>query len=310
MLRILVFELSSVWLPGTTKGAESGLPTFVNTFFSVPVQHGIAVSGNKSLPTPVHDGSDNIFDTNGYRMFSWAFATLTSLVLHWHMMFTILCVREELCDCVSRLELVSSCTSPERSIIHGVPFLNLQIFENDVAWISIRRYIDVVYHREVQRIVQGILTFLGVIACLAFAIITWEFFFVVGPAATNLRDAFDGRRLRLLMDVAIYAIMLWSFTNVQCEILDEKERHIQILAQERWRIEIKARSAGCNVEKASRFDRVSSTISQSIETLRLTDKSPSFLGIDVGKGLNGVVVGVMWSATVAVISYAYSLSTS
>ena len=104
--------------------------------------------------------------------------------------------------------------------------------------------------------------------------------------------------------------MLWSFTKVQCEILDEKERHIQILAQERWRIEIKARSAGCNVEKASRFDRVSSTISQSIETLRLTDKSPSFLGIDVGKGLNGVVVGVMWSATVAVISYAYSLSTS
>ena len=54
--------------------------------------------------------------------------------------------------------------------------------------------------------------------------------------------------------------MLWSFTKVQCEILDEKERHIKILARERWRIVISLLrirgqrqagcSPGCDVEKA------------------------------------------------------------
>ena len=100
---------------------------------------------------------------------------------------------------------------------------------------------------------------------------------------------------------------------MQCEITAEEDRHIQILAQERWRLEIKAARSvtnrdAKNYQIASRFDRVSSTISQSIATLKITDRSPHFFGLDAGQGLNGLICAVMSSAGAALISYAYSLN--
>ena len=317
LLRVLIFELAAFW------GSSNTTPNMLYLSYTV-----LGVS--PELPTPplnytarTNMTTTTTIDTTTslgfkfaanpqYRIFAWFATTVTIVMMSTHLIFLMLCIREELCDCVSRLQLLSCCASPEQAINNDVPFLNLQIFENVVAFVSLRRYLEVVYHREMQRIVQAVLTFAGVVSGIGFCILVFDFAFTVVPSATHINEAFDSKRIRLICDVSIYAGILWSFSNVQCEITEEKDRHIQILAQERWRLEIKAARSvtnrdAKNYQIASRFDRVSSTISQSIATLKITDRSPHFFGLDAGQGLNGLICAIMSSAGAALISYAYSL---
>ena len=318
LLRVLIFELAAFWgssittpnmlyLSYTVLGVSPELPT---------PQSNYTARTNTTTTTTIDTRTSLGFEFAAnpqYRIFAWFATTVTIVMLSTHLIFLMLCIREELCDCVSRLQLLSCCASPEQAINHDVPFLNLQIFENVVAFVSLRRYLEVVYHREMQRIVQAVLTFAGLLSGIGFCILVFDFAFTVVPSATHINEAFDSKRIRLICDVSIYAGILWSFSNVQCEITAEKDRHIQILAQERWRLEIKAARSvtnrdAKNYQIASRFDRVSSTISQSIATLKITDRSPHFFGLDAGQGLNGLICAVMSSAGAALISYAYSLN--
>ena len=68
--------------------------------------------------------------------------------------------------CVRRLEAFTALSHPRRALASGVPFLNLQIWENVVSWLNIRTYLGNVYHQDSQHIFELTVSFISAIDIL------------------------------------------------------------------------------------------------------------------------------------------------
>ena len=68
--------------------------------------------------------------------------------------------------CVRRLEAFTALSHPRRALASGVPFLNLQIWENVVSWLNIRTYLGNVYHQDSRHIFELTVSFISAIDIL------------------------------------------------------------------------------------------------------------------------------------------------
>jgi len=238
----------------------------------------------------------------------WFCRSVGSIVIYSHTIYVILCVREEFIHQIHRVQLLGSMTSPEQSLEDNVPFLNLQVFQNVVAFTNIRTYMISVYHREVERIVNAVQTTIAVVALVLFLIIAYEYTFFIIPNASTPGEFLDSRDLLNWFDFVVYGLMIVLFIQAGCDLKIVKEEHVKILAFERWRVEVKARGGSSNGEiTPSRFDRVRDVLTEVIHFLTLISEENSILGIESNEGLRNSVIGFYATVLGLVLQGMYSL---
>ena len=248
----------------------------------------------------------------GWMYLGWAARSLGSIFIFGHTLYIVLCVREEFVNQIVRVQLLGSLTSPEKSLQDGVPFLNLQVWSNVVAFTNIRTYMVSVYHLEVQRIIQAVQTTVAVVGLTLFFILAFEYTIYVLPVATTPGEFISAREAVYWVDFSVYVGLTVLFIQAGCELTSLTDDLVRILAFERWRVEVKARGSTTDDGEtvgiiASRFDRVRDALTQVISFLQLIQEENSILGIEAGTGLRNAVAGFYMAVIGFALQGMYSL---
>ena len=93
---------------------------------------------------------------------------------------------------------------------------------------------------------------------------------------------------------------------------DESTAHVRILAFERWRVEVKARSSTGKIHSnvgivASRFDRVREALTEVVQFLKNIQEDNTILGVVVDPGLRNAVAGSVVTILSLAVQGMYSL---
>ena len=153
MLRCALVEVWSYWAPGPSSAAAT-LFRVVNTTVDFPAQASYAViDPSHSTASPV----DDIW------IAGWALRVVSSMLIYAVLVYCTLLMALDFLDCKERLVLLGNTVSPELSLRDKLPFLNLQIWENVIAFVTLRSYIEGVFHRETFSVISCGISFITVV---------------------------------------------------------------------------------------------------------------------------------------------------
>ena len=295
VFRCALVEIWSIWAPGPSSTAAT-LFRVANTTVDFPAQASYAViDPSHSVMSPV----------GGIWIAAWVLRLVTSILMYTVIVhFTLLMALDFLAS-NERLVLLGNTVSPELSLRDNLPFLNLQIWENVIAFVTLRSYIEGIFHRETFSLISCGISFVAVVVGFETLTLVNEYAFVVFPTAETIEEALDARRVMLFFDTCVAGLLLFFFSHVAHMIDESKAHHIKTLSHERWQLEAKSRRT---TESArNRFQSVAASLSEAIAMIERSDEGVSLFGFTLSGAVRGYLAAFVFAWISFVGMYFYKL---